>query len=158
SPRRAVPRIRNARAARGRRADMHIAHSGQGPDLVLIHGWAMHGGIFAPLTELLQRRFTLHVADLPGHGFSHDETIDPDLPRVADELAAQVPRAVWIGWSLGGLVALSAALRHREQVRGVVAMASSPRFLAADDWPGVALESFEQFEAGLRDDYRAVVE
>jgi pimeloyl-[acyl-carrier protein] methyl ester esterase len=118
----------------------------------------MHGGIFAPLTELLQRRFTLHVVDLPGHGFSRDEPLDADVSRVADALAAAVPSAVWIGWSLGGLVALTAALRHREHVRGVVAMASSPRFLVAPDWPGIDVKIFAQFATELRDDYRAVVE
>jgi pimeloyl-[acyl-carrier protein] methyl ester esterase len=118
----------------------------------------MHGGIFAPLTDLLQQRFTLHVVDLPGHGFSRDEAIDSELARMTDSLVEKVPRAVWIGWSLGGLVTLSAALRHREKVRGFVAMASSPRFLAANDWPGVTVKLFEQFEAGLRDDYRLVVE
>lgn len=118
----------------------------------------MHGGIFEPLTELLQPRFTLHVVDLPGHGFSRDEPIDADVPQVADALAASVPRAVWIGWSLGGLVALSSALRHAGQVRGVVELASSPRFLVADDWPGVDAKLFEQFETGLRDDYRTVIE
>jgi pimeloyl-[acyl-carrier protein] methyl ester esterase len=137
---------------------MVIAQSGQGPDLVLVHGWAMHGGIFAPLIEHLQQRFTLHVVDLPGHGFSHDEAIDSDLSHVADVLAAEVPRAVWIGWSLGGVVALTAALRKPERVRGLVEMASSPRFLVAPDWPGVDVKMFEQFEAELRDDYRTVVE
>ena len=118
----------------------------------------MHGGIFAPLTELLQQRFTLHVVDLPGHGFSRDEPLDPDIAHVADALAANVPRAVWIGWSLGGLVTLSAALRHPDRMRGVVELASSPRFLVADDWPGVDAKLFEQFETDLRDDYRRVVE
>jgi pimeloyl-[acyl-carrier protein] methyl ester esterase len=125
---------------------MVVERIGQGPDLVLVHGWAMHGGIFAPLTERLQQRFTLHVVDLPGHGFSRDEAIDPDLSNVADALAAKMPRAVWIGWSLGGLVTLSAALRHPGQVRGVVEMASSPRFLRGPDWPGVEVAMFEQFE------------
>ncbi len=137
---------------------MIIATSGQGPDLVLIHGWAMHGGIFAPLTEPLQQRFTLHVVDLPGHGFSREDAIDPDLSRVANAIAARVPRAVWIGWSLGGLVTLMAALRHPQQVRGVVELASSPRFLVDTDWPGVDVKTFERFAAGLRDDYRLVIE
>ena len=44
------------------------------------------------------------------------------------------------------------------QVRGVVELASSPRFLVDADWPGIDVKMFEQFEAGLRDDYRAVVE
>ena len=119
----------------------------------------MHGGIFAPLTEQLQDRFTLHVVDLPGHGFSRDEPADPDMARLADALANDVPRALWLGWSLGGLVALTVALRKPDRVRGVALLASSPRFLVAPDWPGgVDAKIFEQFEAGLRDDYRGVVE
>lgn len=118
----------------------------------------MHGGIFAPLSELLQQRFTLHVVDLPGTGFSRDETIDPDLSHVAAALMEKTPRAVWIGWSLGGLISLNAALQRPDHVRGVVEMASSPRFLVDTDWPGVDVKMFEQFEAGLRDDYRTVVE
>ncbi len=118
----------------------------------------MHGGIFAPLSKLLQKHFTLHVVDLPGHGFSRDERVDADLSRVAMALIEKVPRAVWIGWSLGGLIAFNAALQSPDRVRGVVEMASSPRFLVATDWPGVDVAMFTQFETGLRNDYRAVVE
>ena len=52
---------------------MHIDTIGHGPDLVLIHGWAMHGGIFAPLVERLSPQFQLHIVDLPGHGHSRDD-------------------------------------------------------------------------------------
>ena len=41
---------------------------GHGPPLILLHGWAMHGGIFAPLVQALREHHTLHVVDLPGHG------------------------------------------------------------------------------------------
>ena len=40
---------------------MYIETRGQGPALALIHGWAMHGGLFAPLVERLQDRYTLHL-------------------------------------------------------------------------------------------------
>ena len=49
----------------------YIATLGDGPDLVLLHGWAMHGGIFGPLIDALAGHFRLHVVDLPGHGHSH---------------------------------------------------------------------------------------
>ena len=38
----------------------------------LIHGWAMHGGIFAPLVDALAAHWRLHLVDLPGHGRSRD--------------------------------------------------------------------------------------
>lgn len=138
---------------------MYIESSGQGPDLVLIHGWAMHGGIFAPLTTILRTNFRLHVVDLPGHGFSRDDAIELDIDRCADAIIAKVPRAVWIGWSLGGLISLGAALRHADRLRGIVEIAASPRFLDASDWPwGISRSTFEQFARGLHDDYRLVVE
>lgn len=138
---------------------MHVEVTGAGPDLVLIHGWAMHGGVFAPLLRLLHERFRLHLVDLPGHGFSRADATTLEPAHCAEILLAQLPRAAWLGWSFGGLVALHAALIRPQAVRGLVMLASSPRFVAAPDWPhGVALEVFAQFVAGLRRDYAATIE
>ena len=138
---------------------MHTDIVGAGPDLVLLHGWAMHAGIFAPLTERLATHFRLHLVDLPGHGYSRDDRHSLDPARCAAALAARLPRAIWVGWSLGGLVALQAALLPDSPLRGLVLIASSPRFVAQADWPhGVKLEVFEAFDSGLRNDYRATIE
>ena len=138
---------------------MHVETSGAGPDLALIHGWAMHGGIFEPLTRRLHERFRLHAVDLPGHGFSRDDDAELDPQTCAKNLLDTLPRAIWIGWSFGGLVSLHAALADPARVRGIVQIAASPRFVAATDWPhGVALDVFAQFETGLRRDYRATIE
>jgi len=137
---------------------MHIDVHGSGPDLVLIHGWAMHGGIFAPLLPLLAAHFRVHVVDLPGHGYSAGgEPID--LLSCARHIAARTPRALWVGWSFGGLVSLQAALAVADQVCGIVEIAASPKFVAAADWPaGVPAEVFTQFGAGLLADYRGTIE
>jgi len=138
---------------------MHIDSFGTGPDLVLIHGWAMHGGIFASVTPLLAERFRVHVVDLPGHGHASasDESIEP--AHCAAGIAARLPRAIWVGWSFGGLVSLQAALEHRQSVRGIVEIATSPKFVASADWAhGVAAEVFIDFGAGLLADYRQTIE
>ncbi|MGH8172439.1 MAG: alpha/beta fold hydrolase, partial [Rhodanobacteraceae bacterium] len=96
---------------------MHIETRGSGPDLVMLHGWAMHGGIFAPFADALAAHFTLHVVDLPGHGFSHDDTGTLDPVECARRIAEAAPRAIWLGWSLGGLIALRAALDRPDRVR-----------------------------------------
>lgn len=137
---------------------MHIDVQGSGPDLVLVHGWAMHGGIFPPLTDLLAAHFRVHVVDLPGHGRSRDQARF-DLADCARAIATATPRAVWVGWSLGGLVALRAALYQPENVRALVMIASSPRFVSAPDWPhGVAAGMFDEFAAELQLDYRHAIE
>ncbi len=138
---------------------LHIERSGSGPDLVLLHGWAMHGGIFAPLVESLRARWTVHVVDLPGHGFSRDALASFDLPTIAEQVLAQVPTAPWLGWSLGGLVAQYAALNWPGRVPGLVAVASSPRFIRSPDWPqAVDASLIREFGADLGRDWRATVE
>lgn len=140
-------------------ATLHVEVVGAGPDLVLIHGWAMHAGIFAPLTRHLAGQFRLHLVDLPGHGYSgaHDGALD--LMECARQIVAQTPVAAWIGWSLGGLVALTAALAQPDRITGLVEIAVSPRFVIAPDWPhGVAAGMFAQFADGLRHDYRGTLE
>lgn len=138
---------------------MHLETHGHGPDLILIHGWAMHGGIFAPLTRRLAEHYTVHLVDLPGHGRSPAREAAFSSRACAQQLAEALPRALWVGWSLGGLVALQAASAHAGQVRGLVAIAANPRFVLGEDWPhGVAHAVFAQFAAGLRGDWRRTVE
>ncbi len=51
-------------------ASLHVEIRGAGPDLVLLHGWALHGGMWGPWIDELSRRARLHLIDLPGHGRS----------------------------------------------------------------------------------------
>lgn len=137
---------------------MHIEVTGSGPALVLIHGWALHGGIFAPLVERLAGQFELHIVDLPGHGHSRDDATPLRLPYLVSAIAAATPPAVWCGWSLGGLVALHAAATL-PQVRGLAMLAATPRFVRGQDWPdAVEASVFEQFGRDLEQDYRGTLE
>ncbi|MGE4070593.1 MAG: pimeloyl-ACP methyl ester esterase BioH [Lysobacterales bacterium] len=137
---------------------MHLDIIGRGPPLVLIHGWAMHGGVFAPLLAELSERFECHVLDLPGHGLS-EERDGLALDATVDRLLNVLPPALWLGWSLGGLFALEAALRAPDRVRGLIALAASPRFVVANDWPdAVAPSVFAQFAADLAQDYGATID
>jgi len=137
---------------------MHIETLGSGPDLVLIHGWALHGGVFAPLAERLAPHFRLHLVDLPGHGLSRDPDENLDLALVASTIAARTPPAIWLGWSLGGLFALRAAATL-PTVRGLVMVAATPRFVHGEDWPhAVPREVFERFGHDLAEDYAGTLD
>jgi len=118
----------------------------------------MHGGVFAPLVRELEPHFQCHVIDLPGHGLS-EERAALDFDHSVDRLLAMLPRAHWLGWSLGGLFALEAALRAPDRVLGVVAVAASPRFVIGEDWPhAVPPEVFVQFAEDLAHDYGLTIE
>ncbi len=128
-----------------------VSVSGQGPDLVLVHGWGMNAAVWAPLLPYLEGRWRVHRVDLPGHGrspWSGEHT----LVDWAGAVTAAVPAgALWVGWSLGGLVTLQAA--RDGHLRAWLAVAANPRFLRAADWP-CALDPavLEQFGRELLDD------
>ena len=138
---------------------MHIGIHGTGPALVMVHGWAMHAGIFKPLVERLASRHTLYLVDLPGHGLSRDSDLPLTLDAVATQIATRVPPARWLGWSLGGLVALHAAQKHPASVQGLVMLCASPRFVKAGDWPeGMPANVFSTFANELGRDYRGTLD
>lgn len=132
------------------RADTH---------LVLLHGWAMSGAVFAPLVERLERRCTLHLVDLPGHGRSHESGVPLAASACARAIAQATPPAIWLGWSLGGVIALQAALDFPQQVRALAMLDSTPRFVRGGDWPhAISPEILQQFATDLRADHRGTLE
>ncbi len=137
-------------------AQLHVEIRGDGPDVVLLHGWALHGGMWGPWIESLSRRARLHVIDLPGHGRSAWPAGASTLRDLARAVSPHVPRgAAVLGWSLGGMVALEIARTRPGDLAALVLVATTPCFLAREDWtagmnPGV----LEGFAAGLAGDYR----
>jgi pimeloyl-[acyl-carrier protein] methyl ester esterase len=115
---------------------LHNETFGNGPDLFLIHGWGLHGGVWQPLVEALQERYRLTVVDLPGHGHSPLPAGGFDLDRLSQLLLDSAPpQATWIGWSLGGMAALNAMLNWPQQIGKVVMVAAQPQFIQSADWP-----------------------
>ncbi len=138
---------------------LHIDHVGAGPDLVLLHGWGLHSGVWSEVVDPLAMSMRVHSVDLPGHGHSLEAGVD-HLDAAADAVAAAIPEgSVVCGWSLGGLVAQRMARRHPKHVRMLALVSTTPRFLQGDDWhPGAAPATLETFARGLRDDPAATIE
>ena len=130
-----------------------------GNDLVLLHGWAMHGGIFATLIERLKPHYRVHCVDLPGHGLNRESAVPLELSACVDAIADVVPRdATWSGWSLGGLVALHAA-QSGVAMQRLVMLCASPCFVKQANWRyGVSPEIFHDFAQGLRTDWHATLD
>lgn len=136
---------------------LHVESFGAGPGVVMLHGWAMHGGVWRDFAERLADRCRVTLVDLPGHGRSGPQD-DYSLDAVVGALAAVAPPAAhWLGWSLGALLAMGVARNYPGHVKSLSLLAGTPRFIAGDDWPGVSPELLRQMAANLEQDYPATL-
>lgn len=116
---------------------IHVESSGHGPPLVLLHGWAMHAGIWGGLAAALGKQHRVHAVDLPGHG--HSTPLSPftteAIVHALDTAFAGTPEPLDVlGWSLGGQIALAWALARPARVARLALVCTTPRFVAGDDW------------------------
>jgi pimeloyl-[acyl-carrier protein] methyl ester esterase len=135
-----------------------IEVTGQGPDLIMLHGWGMHRGVWGQTANDLSAYFRLHLVDLPGHGEANGERLTSDLAELAAAVAGQVPAAAWLGWSMGGLVTLQALQNHADQITRAILVAANPSFVVRPHWPeGVDESLFIDFARQLKGDFRGTL-
>ena len=137
---------------------MHIKKIGQGKDLVLIHGWGMHSGIWEPIIDRFSNQYTLHLVDIPGMGKSH--VINPyDLDHVTEEISKALPPSFDIlGWSLGSLIAIKMSLMYPKKINRMVLVGGTPCFINQTDWSyGVDIRDFNNFANNLFKNYKSTM-
>jgi pimeloyl-ACP methyl ester carboxylesterase len=125
---------------------LHYTVTGAGPlTVVLTHGLAASEAVWAAQVAALAPRYRVLTWDLRGHGRSAPNPgpcaiadLAADLRRVLD--AADVARAIVLGHSAGGVVAMRFALEHPERTAGLVLVgtASECNDRARDFYEGLA--------------------
>ena len=123
------------------------------PDLVLLHGWGMSSSVWQTVLPLLEEHFRLTLIDLPGLGKS--PALEPEftVDAAVDALLDVAPeRAHWLGWSLGGQLAVAAAAKAPTRISALVTVASNPCFVARNDWmSAMATDTYNGFKDALND-------
>lgn len=136
-----------------------ITRVGAGPDLVLIHGWAMHGGIFAPLVDRLAAHFCLHLVDMPVAATTSRISPDRCNPRnwpFASPSSRRRRTGLAGRWADSSP---SCSLRRPNRFVVLVALPRQILFSQRPDWPhGVAAQVFADFGNALMQDFVAAIE
>jgi 2-succinyl-6-hydroxy-2,4-cyclohexadiene-1-carboxylate synthase len=106
---------------------------GEGPPLLLLHGFTGSGAAWGErILAGLTRSWRVILPDLPGHGESDPPpAASYGIPELVQDLAQLLgelglKNAHWIGYSMGGRIALAAAVLAPERVDRLVLEGSSP--------------------------------
>ncbi|AKH70464.1 malonyl-acyl carrier protein O-methyltransferase BioC [Spongiibacter sp. IMCC21906] len=120
-------------------------------ELVLLHGWGSDSSIWRSLLPELRRYFNITLIDLPGFGASRSMAAYADPDALIDQLIPVLPaQAIYLGWSLGGMLAARIAGRYPERVLALVGVAANARFTATASWPeAMADATYQRFAAAV---------
>jgi len=142
---------------------------GQGPALILTHGYSATGEMWAGQVGRLAKHFKVVTWDMRGHGrsdypedqaaYSEEATVG-DMAALLDAVGAR--DAVVGGLSLGGYMSLAFHRAHPERTRALLIIDTGPGYKndqARDGWNATAIARAERFEKdGLPDTSRASAE
>jgi pimeloyl-ACP methyl ester carboxylesterase len=137
--------------------DLYYEVHGEGPALLLSHGYSATSQMWRGQIEALSKDFKLIVWDMRGHGQS-DYPADPgaysEAATVADMAAlldaAGARRAIVGGLSLGGYMSLAFHLAYPERVRALLIIDTGPGYRKDEPreaWNQNALRTAARFES-----------
>jgi len=108
--------------------------------IVLLHGWGYQPSLWQALKNELKGQHVLTPSLAPD---------SPDIEAWSDALANEFPvGSVFVGWSLGAMLALSIATRHPDLVAGMLLIGATPCFANKEDWQhGLDPDVVAQFES-----------
>lgn len=110
-------------------------HEISGDPIVLLHGWGCDSRTWQPLLPYLQQHGEVIAIDLPGFGESvalPEFKLEAALALIEQQLPE---RAVLIGWSLGGMLAVALAQRFPQKITHLITLATNAKFVASEDYP-----------------------
>jgi pimeloyl-ACP methyl ester carboxylesterase len=109
------------------------------PGIVFLHGTRLTRAQWWPQLRRLRGAYRCVALDLPGHGVLADRpfTIEAAIDQVRAAIEAEIPsgRAVIVGLSLGGYVAIDTAEAYPERVSGLVLAGCSGEAFGPMSWP-----------------------
>lgn len=114
-------------------ANYNVVTAGSGAPLMLLHGFTGCAQSWDHLRATLASRFRAIMPDLLGHGGS-DAPDDPEryrMERCIEDLIAILDRlgvaqTHLLGYSMGGRVALAAAITHPDRIASLILESASP--------------------------------
>lgn len=136
--------------------NIHYEVHGDGPPLLLTHGYSATAQMWRPQVAPFSQHFKLITWDMRGHGqsdypddqgaYSEEATV-ADMAAILDAVGAR--RAIIGGLSLGGYMSLAFHLKHPGRTRALLIIDTGPGYKkdeARDGWNATSLKTAERYE------------
>jgi pimeloyl-ACP methyl ester carboxylesterase len=144
---------------------LSVKVEGNGPDVILIHGFACSPEVWSDLAKEIGPKFRLHFVSISGFAGSAGPKAEPEsyLKTIRDEIARYIDteklnKPILIGHSMGGLISLLVASNEGSKVSKVIVVDSLPFFslifnpLATTEFILPQAKAMEMQIAGLDDE------
>ncbi len=129
-----------------RRRKAALTNASIAPELVLLHGWGRSSIVWDEMLPFLRESFNLTLIDLPGFGGSQHEAVSDLSTSLIAIAEVAPPQAIYLGYSLGGMLAVKMAEQFPERVSALITVASNARFVATEDWSqAMPKKTYQQF-------------
>ena len=133
--------------------------------LFLVPGWAVNSSVWYTVSQRLSQSFELHFHNFPGYGerqsarTSSDNNLQWDLESLVTDAITNSPSdAIWMGWSLGSIVAMEAARNDPAHVSALILVCPTPKFMTGDDWQhGQTEPAMSNLSQRFEDDYKTAL-
>jgi pimeloyl-ACP methyl ester carboxylesterase len=118
---------------------MSYADDGVGTPVLLVHGWAGHGGFFQDLSKRLSRTNRVLTLTLRGHPGSDQGQAPCTIETLADDIihfieTLDLKGVVALGWSMGAMALWAAAPKLGGRLAGLIVEDMAPRIVNDEAW------------------------
>jgi 3-oxoadipate enol-lactonase len=115
--------------------EMYYEVHGTGEPLVLIHGLAVDSSVWINQVSVLSQKYQVIIFDNRGVGQTSDPQDDYSTEMMADDTMAllkflRIGRAHVLGFSMGGMIAQTIALKYPELVKSLLLTSTAARLSA----------------------------
>ncbi|QCI24047.1 pimeloyl-[acyl-carrier protein] methyl ester esterase [Buchnera aphidicola (Macrosiphoniella sanborni)] len=126
-------------------------------NVIILNGWGINSKIWLFIIQELRYYFKFHLIDLPGSG-QNKNLIPIKIDKIVEILRQKMPKdAIWIGWSLGGIIVNYFGLHYPEYILAIINVASSPCFIEKKNWPGIKKKIINNFYFNLKTKYHYTI-
>lgn len=120
-------------------AAMAYADEGAGPVVLLVHGWAAHGGFFKDLAARLARTHRVLTPTLRGHPGSEHGSAPLTIETLADDIAEfcgalDLNGITALGWSMGAMALWRASPKLGVRIDAIVVEEMAARLINDEAW------------------------